>query len=375
MSAATYEILVTDVTGTPLPGGNLTKTFESLDCSLVVNGVGPLALTLPFDQLRWPLFKAENRIEVWRTPYGGATELLGGKSWIIRRRGFVLPADGPRKITVQAQCCNSILHRRTTAAYDTGVVGYTSLNSAPCDDNMKLLMSTNFGAGATDVTRNIATYLGVEANSSAAPSAQKDCAQAYVDDVLRELAQASDQAGTPLFFNVIWDGMFRFYTRIYQLGRDLRPTGSIGGLVLGPEFKNLTDIEYYEDDTNEANFVYARGQGQGTSRYDATASSAARIARSPIGRTEFFQDCRGSVDAAVQAEADAALRRVAPRYVLNGRIEETDQTRYGVHWRWGDRMVAQVAGLSFDVRADVVHFTKSSAGETINAPLQGITAL
>ncbi len=371
--SADCEIVLTDAVGKSYANGNLTKKYETLDYSLVANGIGPLTLTLPFDRALWPLIRSENRIEVWRKPEGGTPALEGGKSWIIRRPGFRIPEQGAETLTIQAFCCNTLLHRRTTAAYDAGEANYTSLSSAPLDDQMKLLMYMNFGAGAT-ADRDISNYLTIDPFYSLAPADSKDCAQSYIDDIMRELAQTSEQLGTPLFFNVTWNGsLFVFRTHINQLGVDHRSPGGINPVVLGPEFRNLVDVEYYEDNTNEANYVYARGQGTGAARYDAFAEDTARQARSPIGRIEFFQDARGSSDAAVQGQADAALRRHAPRHVLTGRIQETPQTRYGIHWQWGDQLSAQIRGLTFDVRADVVHVTKGRGkGEQIQCPLQGV---
>src|SRR5262245_60802791 len=186
MTGATYDIRLTD------PAGNLLLQFDPqlirLDLTLVVNAIGTLSLAYPGITTPNTLFRRENRIEVRRRPAGGVAQLVGEKVWIIRRPGFTIGLDGSRRTTVQADCCNTLLKRRTTADYDAGASGYTSFSSAPLDDTIKTLMRTNFGSSATDTARNIATYLTIAGDLSQGASAAKDCAQRQIDSILQELA-------------------------------------------------------------------------------------------------------------------------------------------------------------------------------------------
>ena len=58
---------------------------------------------------------------------------------------------------------------------------------------------------------------------------------------------------------------FEFRTFINQRGID-HSSAAVDQVVFGPEFGNMTGASYTEDWTNESNFIYAGGQGEGYAR-------------------------------------------------------------------------------------------------------------
>lgn len=105
----------------------------------------------------------------------------------------------------------------------------------------------------------------------------------------------------------------------------------------------------------------------------ATASDPTRIAASPFGRIELWKDSRNTEDAtALQDEANATLRSRRPRQLFAGKVVDTPESAFGVHYNFGDFVTGEFDGSVFECRLDAFRLTvgQNGASETIDINLR-----
>jgi hypothetical protein len=374
--AVDYTLWLTNPTGERIAvlagdaaAGTNSRGWLSLDYMGSVNTYTALNVRLAGDAIPWHWLVRDARLEAYRAIDGGLPYLDMERSWLLRYREKTISLQGERTISVQALDPKYLL-AGPIIAYDAG--SPQAQKTAPLDDMMKALVRENLGSLATDSSRNLGSYLSVEANTSQAPSTTKAFARRPLLAVLQELASASAELGTRLSFDVVWTGStyeFRTYTR--QRGLDHRSTSG-SPVAIGPDVGNLTNVSVADDWRNEITYVYAGGRGLASDRLLVMASDAARIAASPFGRREaFVDDTRYSSGAGLTAEAQAHLYAGRPRTTFKGQLQETALFRYGVQWRWGDALTASIDGEVFDCRADTVRVSVQAGKETIECWLEG----
>jgi hypothetical protein len=308
-------------------------------------------------------------LEVWRRAAGGLNYLDTETVWFIRDVSRRLNERGERFITVIAYSAADLLKRRIVA-YAAGSSQAEKTGAA--DNLMKAIVRENLGSLATDTSRSISAYLSVQADSGAGPSLSKAFSRRNVLTVLQELAQASLEAGTALFFDIVAPevGSLEFRTYTGQRGIDHSSTGA-RRVTLSPAYGTLTEVVRRYDHASEQNYIYAGGQGEESSRAVATASDASRISLSPFNRCEGWVDARNTADSGLlSAEAQAALRAGRPRQEFSGKILNTGSVQYGREWAFGDRISAEFDGEVVDGRVDEINVRVENGQEEIQAGLR-----
>lgn len=352
-------------------GGVLSSAIiTSLEMAYAVNQVGRLTVEVSGTTL-WPYLKKHGRILVLRTIPGSAPYVEGQRAWQIVRRQKIVGERGVRHIRISAVDGNDILRRRIVD-YSAGSANTSKTDYA--DDMCKDIVRENF-VSATDTTRNLDSSLfGVMADVSAAASISKSFTRRNVLTTLQEIAEASRQAGTYLAFDTVWTGsLYEFRTYTGQRGVD-HTADSGDPVFVGPDFGNLTDVEYEDDWEDEITRVIAGGQGEGAARQIARATDSTRAGESPFGLSEDFAQENNTADSTQLAdEADAALRAGRPRRIFGGKFVETPGTIYGLHFGFGDIVPAQIDGEKIDCRIDAVHLSVQGGKEDIDIRLRSET--
>jgi hypothetical protein len=365
--SATYSVTLTS----PFGDARLAEIsdFLSLTYSPIVNGIGKLTLTLDADMVPWDYLQRDMRIGVWRSLDGGPQYLDCDKLWLLRRRRRAIQADRRRIVTLEARCMNDVLRRRIVAY---AAASSQAAKTATADNMMKAIMRENLGSSATDTARSLATYLAVQADQGLGPSLTKAFSRREVLKTLQEISMQATTAGTPIYFDIVaaGTGALEFQTFLNQRGTDHSTTG-IRQVVVSPERDNLADATQEDDWADEATYIYAGGQGQEANRQIATASDTARIGASPWNRIERFVNAtQAGTTASLQAEADQALRDGRPFSPFAGTLVDTEGTRYGRDWAFGDKIVAEFEGSSFACKVDALRVAVLDGEETITASLR-----
>lgn len=358
MSKSTWEIWLDD------PYGNRLKLLDqviSARAVRVANNVGSVALVLPsvYDDL-WRL---DGVIEIWRKPEGGALKMFNA---YFNRAPRYYDANG-LDLTAWAGPDGVHLLKRRVVAYAAESAQAQMTDQA--DDMMKEIVRDNLTTDCVDTDRNwTANGLTVAGNVALGPSLTLGFARRNVLDVLRDLADASRQAGTYLYFDMVptvgSGGTIGFDFRTYtgQPGKDR--TGA-DQLVFGKEWGNLNGASLEYNFSDEITVCYAGGQGTGADRTVEEVEDTTRSGASPWGRIEGFTNASGlssSSDAYVAA-GQAALMAGRPKLRFTGTLVETDNCRFGVHWNWGDKVIVSYRKRQYSAVITAVDISISKDGK------------
>lgn len=381
---AQYSIYISDPFGIRLGDAS---SFIRLEYTRVVNDIGSLTLTLPpsFDTrlLRIP----DGRIEVWRRLDNGREYLDTEVTWLIKTVMYKLDADGKTTVIVGADTPNSIL-RSPGRFFNYGINNAQSLlftsGNVPADNVIKRIAYYNIGGGAvigdgisivpndTNPARDISAYVSIAPNLSQGYALQYDGAWRDLLKCMQEIAQASTTNGVYLAFDIMAPTADTLELRTYvgQRGVDHRFPNGTNPIILSPDMGNLGEVELTHDYRDEVTYAQANDPKVFLQSLLGAATDQNRVGASPFGLRELYINSGNANSTAVGNIAAAALRNGRPKTIFRGRILDTQDTQYGVHWGWGDYVTAQAFGQSFDCRIDAVHVTVENNNEVVDAWLR-----
>lgn len=367
---ARYEVWLGTPEGERL---RLIEQFSDLSFAKAFGSVGRFEMVVPSTPANRFLVLPEYTIQIWRAPQGSLSKLqyVG----FIRTITFT-EYNKNEVIVISGEDGNSLLKSRIIA-YASNTT--ESSKSGAIDNQMKEVVRENLGADATDPARDLSSSgLEVDVDYSLAPVKYSKHAWDSVIETLNDLADMSANFGTPLFFEIApkintrsvgW----RFRTSINVLGAD-RSSGSMNPTIFSKENGNLENPELTYDFSNEANYIYVGGEGQGEERKIEEIEDSARVNRTPFSRKERFVDFRNMPsDEALSAKAGAELNNGLPSIRFVGSLKDTPQTIYGVDWEYGDKITISYQGISFDAWINAVRFSLDEEGnERIDARVEVI---
>lgn len=322
----------------------------SFEYTQVINNVGSFKLTLPgaFDRR---VLRRDNRVLFWRRPVGGAQSIaFMGLIRLVRTR---LDRLGNTIYVVEGKSLEYLLTARVVAYY----AGHARAEQTDqADDLMKAVVSQNLGSSATTGGgRKVngalsSTYFSVQGDAAAGPSISKAFSYRNVLDVLRELADAARTAGTEVYFGMVptSESTFEFRTKTGQWGQDRR-SSQANGLTFGPDYGNMGQAELIEDATDEVNYAFGLGQGEGSAREIQTSTDTTRTGYSLWAVREGKVDARGEATAAAVLDAaDAFLVKWRPYQLFTAELLSVPGYVYGKDWNFGDRVTIAFDGRQTD---------------------------
>ena len=305
-------------------------------------------------------------------PGSVTAQLLTDTVFLINRYSQEIQGGSLPFYRIAAEPFVSITKRRVVAnAADSAQASKT----AKGDDMMKAIMREQFGASATDVTRDLSAYLAIDADTGAGVSMSKAFARRNVYTVLQEIMQAQAQAGTRIYFDITYDttlGKATFRTYSGQRGADHSRTSG-APVTFSYQRDNMQNPSLTYDFTAEINYVYALGQGTGAERLQATASDATRMAVSVYNRREDAYDARSfSAVAGLGDEANSALWAGRPRRNINGTLLSIPDTTFGIHWGLGDLVSAEFGTVQQDCIVESISIQLNNGAEVVTGVARGV---
>lgn len=334
------------------------STMLELAYSRVVNEVSTLTLTLPgtFDtrMIRIP----DGRIELWRN-VGGGLYLETGTTWLIKRMRQTIDRAGLKTLKIEADTPLCLLREPGRFVNYAAASAQALYAATPADDGIKQIARENIGSSASG-SRNISSLVSVAANLSAGSSIAKGFAWRDCLKTMQEFAQASTAAGTYVAFDIVapTPDTLEFRTYTQQRGVDHRFPNGLNPVLLSPEMGNLGETTLTTDYRNEVTYALAGGRGEQSARLTASAQDTTRQGVSPFGYREQFVDAtQYTTTTGLSSEAAGVVREGRPRTIFTGRLLDTLDTQYGVHWAWGDFVTAQAFGQLYDCRIEAVTVT------------------
>ncbi len=361
----TYQLVLSNATGNRLALLEETLGFRYVR---VVNGIGAWSVTLPssFDR---SLFMVDARAEFWRSG-GGDLPLQLEMVGLLRHPQYPTGENGLLSNIIAGPDVNDLLRRRRVA-WPAG--SQQAQKTDQIDDMMKAIVRENL-AWAAGTGRDLSAFpLSVQADTRLGPSTTKDFAWRKVLDVLGELADEAAAQGTPVYFDIVPTSptTFEFQTFVNQRGMD-RSMTSANPVVVGAEFGTLETPSYEINYSQEENYIYGGGKGEGSERLVRQVSDTLRVGASPWNRCEGFADARNAeTTAAIDAAANAALQAGRPKRKFAGNLIDTPGCRYGIEWGFGDKVTATYLGRQFTAIVKAVTVSVDGNGkETVSARLE-----
>ncbi len=323
----------------------------------MVNGVSTAKLTLPGNFNTQFIINPDGRIEIWRKLDSGREYLDTDTIWLIKKVTQRLEASGLQTIVIEADTPLCVLREPGRFVRYFAGTAQSTYTAAPADDQIKQVARENIGSSVDTSTRNLTSYISIDANLGMGAAVAKSFAWRDCLKVMQEFANASTTAGTYVAFDIVADTpttlTFRTFTQ--QRGVDHRFPGGINPVLISPEMGNLGEVVFSQDYRDEVTFAYAGGKGEGSARLAASAQDTTRQGLSPFGLREYFKDAtQYDTTTGLAAEAQAVLRSGRAKTIFQGRLIDTPDSRYGVDWAWGDYVTAQAFGQLIDCRIDAV---------------------
>lgn len=360
-----HEVWLSRPDGTRLA---LLDNVAGFEYSIALHDVGACTVVLPgsFD---FSLLAIDNRLEFWRSPVGGSLTLE--RVYLIRKRTRQTDANGVRSIEVVGLDGNHLAQRRIIAYYAGDEEGQMT---ARADDMCRDLVLANLGSEGTAARQINSAYLSVAPARSAGGTATHSFSWRNLLETMQDIAEAAEGAGTAVYWHFAdatpskWE--FRTYTG--QPGIDHTYPSGQNPVLLGLEYGNLAEPRVEEDYSDEVTYVYGGGEGEDDDRLIMTAEDTARSGRSPFGRMEAFEDARSEEeDEGVTAAAQRRLKEGQPKLRFTARVVDSPGCRYGLHWRWGDRLTALYEGATYAALVRAVRVAVDGQGkEQVEARLE-----
>ena len=339
------------------------------------NDIGWFAIWLP-GNFPPDMIDVDRLIEFWRQPDGGENQLVF--VGFLRKWNWTEKSDGVELLTISGPDPIDLLNRRIIAF---AANESQSSKTAPADDMIKAIVREN-AAELAPVTeagrprRYPEANFSVAANLSNAPSLTRKFAWRQMLTVLQELAETSTNLGTPLFFDCVpttLHAQFEFRTWTTLMGADRSISGRIAPTVFSVEAGNMIDPDLTEDWSEEWNYVWGGGQGERLDRVIDPEKDLPRIFRGgPWGKREIFQDARE--EDTILGVANKAFERMQaerPRLLFTAKLLDTPTSRYGIDWKYGDKVTARYKGKEFEGRIRTVRYQLDNEGvENIDARLE-----
>ena len=365
--SGTYEIWLTSDTGLRLAYLDATLGFTAAKTDQKVSWFS-LNLPTSFDI---NLIAPDRMVQIWRAPLGGRLGLW--QVYFIRKWTF--STSGSKEvIQIEGPDIKDLLRRRIVAAY-AGTAQASKTDYA--DDMMKEVVTQSIADGVAPVPTagtRVWSNLSVAGDVSLGPSITK----AFPFDklltgsgqgVIAVLAKAAREAGTEIFFDIVPNVVssnsitFQFQTKIDQPGQDVSDR-----VVFSLDRGNLRDPSLIFDYSEEENYIYSAGQGEATDRNIQQVYDSARYGASIWNRCEGFADARNQTsDDGVREAGRATLEEGKPKISFSATLIDTEGTRFGRNWNYGDRVTTQYKNIQFSSIIRAVTISVSKDGEKIQA--------
>lgn len=323
------------------------KSTMGFEYSKALSAAGWLTLSLP-DTFNQNLVQMpDGIIEIWRElePMPQSVENV----FFLRKRKRVNDA-GLKMVSIGGPDVMDVIRRRIIA-YKAGSL-QASMNTYS-DDMLKEIIKDNLGDDAI-IARKISPYFSVQGNQSLGPTITKGFAFKKLGQVMDEISDTAKQAGTRIYFMIVpyfnSKGILALDFRTYKDYKGLdRSSKGQSPLVFAEDTGNFKNPSFEEDYSEEGNFCYVGGLGEGADRKVVEVSDDERISRSIWNRNEVFKDLNNvSDDNELTAAGQATLQTMRPKFFLNGKIGETEGCRYGRDWDVGYLAVVNAFGLQLD---------------------------
>jgi hypothetical protein len=348
------------------------QAFYQIRYSRVYNGIGAIALTLPVDRMPSAAFDLTDMfIEVQRTsPITG--QLIAEETYLARSwRRYRLGVD--ERYTIGGLSLNHLLARRVVdPADDPFAAGGFSTKAGAADvvlyqyasEQMSVLASAprQFPGLSIPGVYAVAPSVGLRLQyDNLFQIFQQTCQQVGID------FKISRTSGVNTELNIGYLTVNRTQSANYPV---------TPFVLLTPQRGNLSNPSFLRDRTDEQNFVYMQGKGQGSSRYTIEWQDSSATSASPFNRIEFAADARNvekGDSLGILSEAKDALKEKQQVIKFDFEPEGTRPGNiYRQNWDVGDLITATWDSNTANLRILAVEMNVTESGEYLGITTQVI---
>jgi hypothetical protein len=156
--------------------------------------------------------------------------------WLIKKVTQQVSGSGLQSITIEADTPLCILREPGRFVNYFAGQPQSVYAAAPADNAIKQIARENIGSSA-GVTRDLSAYISIDPNLSLGASVAKSFAVRDCLKVMQEFADASQQAGAYIAFDIVATSaqslIFRTFTQ--QRGVDHRFPGGLNPVLISPD--------------------------------------------------------------------------------------------------------------------------------------------
>lgn len=345
--------------------------FRSFEWNLVEHDKGSFQLFLPPSKSP-DLCPIDTQLWITRKIPGREAALLGDTFWIVKYRNVKELRDGRFMIQLGGFDAKEFLDARINAYPSASI--YSVFQDVSTSYIQRQLVYMNLGAGSADPNRMVP---GLTVNMNATLVGSAGDRQMAFENLL-EACKSLDEESTTLsvytsFGFIAADhesGAFAFEVKRDQWGEN-RGITSNSPLLFSVKRGNLLDPEFIEDFTDERNYVYGCGQTEGVLRSIVARNAVLGARAGPSSRRELFENVANcEFQFQMLGQIDALIKEKRGRRYGTGKIAQTNKCLFGLHWGWGDRVVAEIGGETMDAHILKVNGYVSEGKERINATIE-----
>lgn len=365
--AGTYELWLTNDQGVRL---SQLDYILGLTATRADDKISWFSLNVP-PSFNLNLIKPDNMVQVWRAPQGGRMGLW--QVYFLRKWTFATQGS-QETILLEGPDIKDLLRRRIVAAY-SGTAQASKTDFA--DDMMKEVVTQSLADGVAPVPTagtRVWSNLSVAADNGLGPSITKSFPFDYLltssgNGVMSVLAKAAREAGTEVWYDIVPNVVssnsitFQFQTKIGQPGQDVS-----NRVVFSQDRGNLRDPSLTYDYSEEENYIYAGGQGEGADRNIQQVYDSTRYGASIWARCEGFADARNQgANNSVREAGRAKLEEGRPKINFTATLLDTEGTRFGRDWDYGYKVKTKYKNVEFTSIIRAVSISVDANGEKIEA--------
>jgi len=373
-----YSVWVTDQEGNNVA---MFDAWRSLNINRNLNSPDSIKLVLDGDDPRTNLFEIDGQVRIFRkNPFVELDDYIETEGFV---RGWMRQSfeNNNKQFTVYIRGWEDFLSRRIIA-YNAGTVG--SQKDDATETVMKEYVDENLGSSATiangRLRDGVISDLSIEVDGGGGPNWSGSRAYRNILEVLIEISNAT---GIDFRIERLTNTSWEF--QVGEIGLDrsavgIDPTTGLNGsgnspVVFSENMGTISEISYSLRRLDEANVVFALGQGEESLRTVVVQSNDAAADDSPYNDREISRN--GSAqeyEYELRRFADEWLEKLGPNEEFKFDPRQTKSLFYGKHYQVGDTVTAKFGDIVRDKRIIGADITVTHSDvEGITLTFQDIT--
>lgn len=368
MSLPNYQIKVFDSDSGATLNILDSASWTSLRYTRYINDIGKMVMVVPYSDVLYQVFDWDNFVEIKRTH--PETGLVALEDTYLVRSKHRFWEDKFEWLVIGGLSLNHLLARRVINPADDGAAtdGY-SRKSGAADTVMRGYVREQAGDLASVARRT--PGLSVPAVAGTGTSINKVYRYDNLFNAMQEMAYASG-----MDFQVVRTSLYYTEVRIAVIGTDRTRTANIGDrlpwLGLSPSRGNLNNPSLDIDRSDEQNYIYVLGQGQGEKRI--VYQQAGDTSGSQFNRIEFVKDQRNvekTDTAGLVTAATTEINKNKYKYEFTFELAEGNGgSTYHKDWELGDKATVIWNNTLTDLRIVGVEIEADDSGEFIDVEVE-----